>query len=88
MFDTDANEQNRAFPTVELCTADNPLGDDIPVMMRSSSPVIRARIEGFEKLSQSKDDFPVVRKSESVNPARFPARGETFSSGTSHVKSQ
>ena len=59
-----------------------------PVMMRSSSPVVRSRIEGFEKLSQSKDDFPVVRKSESVNPARFPTRGKTFSSGTSHVKSQ
>ena len=58
-----------------------------PVMMRSSSPV-RSRIEGFEKLSQSKDDYPVVRKSESVNPARFPTRGKTFTSGASHVKSQ
>ena len=55
--------------------------------MRSSSPVVRAKIEGFENLSQSKDNFPVVRKSELVNPARFPTRGKTFTSGTSHVKS-
>ena len=58
-----------------------------PVMVRNSSPV-RSRIEGFEKLSQSKDDYPIVRKSESVNPARFPTRGKTYSGASSHVKSQ
>lgn len=58
-----------------------------PVMVRTSSP-IRLRIEGFEKLSQSKDDYPIPRKSESTNPVQFPTRGKTFTSGVSHVKSQ
>ena len=68
-----------------------------PVMMRSSSP-IRSRIEGFEKLSQSRDDYPIAHRSESANPmpsatrgpstTRGPSRGKSFTSGVSHVKSQ
>lgn len=57
-------------------------------VMRSSSPIVKSRIEGFEKLSQSKDDYPVARKSESANPLHLATRGKTFGSGVSHVKSQ
>ena len=58
-----------------------------PVMVRNSSP-IRSRIEGFEKLSQSRDEYPVARRSESANPMLSTARGRSFTSGASHVKSQ
>ena len=60
-----------------------------PIMMRSSSP-IRSRIEGFEKLSQSKDEHQIPRRSESANPvpSSLSVRGKSFTSGVSHVKSQ
>ena len=58
-----------------------------PVMVRSSSP-IRSRIEGYEKLSQPKDDYPVPRRIESANPMISSARGKSFTGSVSHVKSQ
>lgn len=54
-----------------------------PVIVRSSSPV-RLRIEGYEKLSQPRDDYPAARKSESANPI---VRSKTLSGAVSHVKS-
>ena len=58
-----------------------------PVMVRSSSP-IRSRIEGYEKLSQSKDEYPVPRRVESANPVISSARGKSFNGSISLVKSQ
>jgi len=63
-------------------------------VVRSSSP-IRSRIEGFEMLSQPKDDVTVPHKvivgqtdnSKSRNPLQFPAKGKSFVS-LNHMKSQ
>jgi len=59
-----------------------------PVMVRSSSPV-RLRIEGFEKLSQPRDDYPSQRKSEPAVPLQpVPTTRHKSRSNLSHVKSQ
>ena len=63
-------------------------------VVRSSSP-IRSRIEGFEMLSQPKDDVTVPHKvivgqtdsSKSKNPLQFPAKGKSFVS-LNRMKSQ
>ena len=43
VFDTDANEQNHASPTVELCAADNHLGDDI--MLDASTNKVVSKLD-------------------------------------------
>ena len=63
-------------------------------VVRSSSP-IRSRIEGFEMLSQPKDDVAIPPRvivgqsdlSKSKNPLQFPAKGKSFVN-VNHMKSQ